>query len=143
MYHFTKDTMNKQRITIIILAITGIVSSFLPWGKESSRLGSHVYDGFESGGVVTMILFAIPLLLSFIGKFKSPLRGTKLAVAILSSLFAFIFGLWRLSRFYSDVQGTFSTATHETGLLLVILTGIGLPVVAALLLLWKNKNQTT
>ena len=53
--------MNKQRIGILIVAVIGMLATFMPWIKIPI-VGTIM--GTEEEGWITFILFAIPLVIS-------------------------------------------------------------------------------
>lgn len=84
------NTMNKQRLTILIVAILGVIGTFLPW--ISTPFGS--VKGTEGDGYITLALYAVVLVFSVLGKTKEPLKGGLLIGAIIIALVASAVGLY-------------------------------------------------
>lgn len=91
MLGFSKtNTMNKQRLTILIIAILGAVGTFLPW--ISTPFGS--VNGTEGDGYITLVLYGVVLVFSVLGKTKAPLKGGLLIGAVIIALVASAVGLY-------------------------------------------------
>jgi len=122
--------MNKQRLSILIASGLGALATFLPWAKV---LGLSV-SGTAGDGWLTLILFAIPIILSLKGEKTSRIQGKELYGAIVPAALAALIGIWKITDFNSATAGAemmgVSVASIGVGLYLLVLAGIAVPVVA-------------
>ncbi|GAB2760202.1 hypothetical protein [Salinimicrobium soli] len=113
--------MCDQRIAIILLACLGVASSFMPWVKIPI-LGHQI--GTEYTGWLTLALFIIPFVISFLGQTSRLLKGVKLYIALLASLIAAGIGIWQIIDLDSGLT------TVEYGLYLMVISGLVIPLAA-------------
>jgi hypothetical protein len=87
--------MHKQRKLILIAAIVGIISIFLPWITISAGgpgLNMSVNrNGFHGSGVVVFLAFAATVILVLTGDEKMSLRRTSWIIALALGLVALLF----------------------------------------------------
>ncbi len=88
--------MSKQRLGILILAVIGMLSTFMPWVKVPIV---GIVKGTEDEGWLTFILFAIPLVLSLLNDKSKPLKEKLLIGSIVPSIIAALIGIWKNKRF--------------------------------------------
>lgn len=128
--------MNKQRLAILIAAGLGVTTTFLPWVKVPI-IGT--INGTKGDGWITLVLFAIPLIISLLNDKKTKIEGGLLYCAIIPSLVAGGIGIWKIIDFNSKMsdlgdspiaQALGSSVSIEFGLYLVVLVGILLPILA-------------
>ena len=129
--------MNKQRLAILIVAGLGALAAFMPWVK-APIVGK--INGTEGDGWITLVLFAVPLVISLLKDKTKALKGGLLYGAIIPSLVAGAIGLFDINSIMSDIggynsfaKGLGATVSIEFGLYLVVLAGIALPIFAFLL----------
>ena len=136
--------MNKQRLAILIAAGLGVLATFLPWVKVPI-IGT--IDGTKGDGWITLVLFAVPLTISFLNDKTKAIEGGMLYGAIIPSLIAGIIGIWKIIDFNSKMsdigdnpfaKALGATVSIEFGLYLLVLVGIGLPIAAFLI---KDKES--
>ncbi len=122
--------MNKQRLTILIIAILGAVGTFLPW--ISTPFGS--VSGTEGDGFITLVLYGVVLIFSVLGKTKAPLKGGLLIGAIVLALVASAVGVYDIMN-AKKLLG--SIGSIGIGLYLVAAAGI---MIAILSFVIKDKK---
>jgi len=138
--------MNKQRLGILIVASLGALATFLPWVK-APIIGT--INGTKGDGWITLVLFAIPLIISLLNDKTQAIKGGLLVGAIIPSIIAGIVGVWKIIDFNSKMsdigdnpfaQALGATVSIEIGLYLVVLAGFALPLIAYLV---KDKTITS
>jgi ABC-type phosphate transport system permease subunit len=131
--------MNKQRLAILIVAGLGALATFMPWVK-APIVGT--INGTKGDGWITLVLFAVPLVISLLNDKTKALKGGPLYGAIIPSLVAGAIGVWKIIEFNSKMsdigdnpfaKALGATVSIEFGLYLVVLAGIALPIVAFLI----------
>jgi len=118
--------LNKQRKFILIAAVVGVISIFLPW---VSILGFSA-NGFHSYGIMVFIAFVASGIVAIMGDQTKPLDQAmwliELVAGVLALLFTFIF--------MSDLSGGIGFgAGFGIGLWLAILSALGVLASAWLL----------
>lgn len=128
--------MNKQRLAVLIVASLGVLATFMPWVKVPI-VGT--INGTKGDGWITLILFAVSLIISLLNDKKAALKGKLLYGAIIPSILAGIIGIWKIIEFNSKTsdfgdnpfaQAFGAAVSIEFGLYLVVLAGILLPILA-------------
>jgi hypothetical protein len=129
--------MNKQRLAIAVIAISGMLATFMPWVKLP-MIGS--VDGTKgSSGWVTMALFAIPLIISLLNNRSKSVAAPLLYAVVAPALAAAIFAIWKIHDFNSAMsnigdspfaQALGATVSIGFGLYLIVIAGILLPIAA-------------
>jgi hypothetical protein len=131
--------MNKQRLAILIVAGLGALATFMPWVK-APIVGT--INGTKGDGWITLVLFAVPLVISLLNDKTKALKDGQLYGAIIPSLVAGAIGIWKIIDFNSKMsdigdnpfaKALGATVSIEFGLYLVVLAGIALPIVAFLI----------
>lgn len=139
--------MNKQRLAILILAGLGVTATFLPWVK-APILGA--INGTEGDGWITLVLFAIPLVISLLNDKATKIEGGPLFGAIIPSLVAGVIGIYKIIDFNSTMsnigdnpfaQALGASISIQFGLYLVVLSGILLPICAVALKFNETKSE--
>ena len=106
--------MHKTRTTLLVLAVIGIIGSFLPW----ARFLGEVKSGISGDGVITLILFAIGgAICFFIGDKAQPLAKGMGIVVMLTGGIAAIVGIVDLLDIPSPIK-------PGIGIWLVIIAGV-------------------
>jgi peptidoglycan/LPS O-acetylase OafA/YrhL len=67
------NTMHKQRKFVMIAALVGLISMFLPWIKISFMGISKSENGLHGNGFLILIAFIAAGVLAFLGDQKSPM----------------------------------------------------------------------
>jgi len=136
--------MNRQRLAILIIASLGALATFMPWVK-APIVGT--INGTEGDGWITLVLFAIPLIISLLNDRTKSLQGGLLIGAIIPGLLAGVIAIWKIIEFNSKMseigdnpfaQALSSTVSIGFGLYLLPLAGIALPIAAFLM---KDKEE--
>lgn len=116
--------MEKKRLTIFVIALVGMLGTFLPWAK----IGPVSASGTGADGWYTFVLFAIGGAIAFfLGDRSTPISKGALAGVWITAVIAFIVGIID----FFDVSG--SPASVGFGLILVVLAAIAQVLVAFLM----------
>ena len=118
--------MNKQRLYILIAAILGAFGTFLPW--VNTFIGS--VSGTVGDGWLTLILFAVVIVLCLVKDKDKRLEGRALYGAIASSVLAAVIGLYAITNINA---AAFGVASVGFGLYLVVLAAIAVPALGFLI----------
>lgn len=132
--------MNKQRFAVIIVAIIGMIATFLPWYRivEVGTL-----SGVASSGWFTFIIFVVVIILALRKNLREEMGvGVVWSVNLLSLLAAFIV-LWRIIDVWFAQEGVLTlggSMEHvpgnqvgiQYGAWVVVAAGICVPLVAYL-----------
>lgn len=131
--------MNKQRLTLLILASLGVLATFMPW---SSLPVLGAMSGINTKiGKFSLVLFTIPLLGSFIGDRTKDLKGILLYVVVLSSVLSVLFNtvqLWVLTSVDPETSNPIDYILADqirvdVGLFLALLSGVLIPVLVKIM----------
>lgn len=132
--------MNRQRFAVIIVAIIGMIATFLPWYKIV-EVGT--ISGMSSSGWFTFIMFVIVIILALRKNMQEDMSmGISWSVTIFSLLASFVV-LWRMIDVWFAKEGMFSLGgnmdnimgsqvTVGYGAWIVVIAGICIPFVAYL-----------
>lgn len=85
------QTMSKQRKFILILAIIGVISIFLPW--YSVALYNMSINGFHGSGIVVFLAFVCAVIVALMGDQTKSLDRTMWMVALVAGGLAFLITL--------------------------------------------------
>ncbi|NCE73174.1 hypothetical protein [Odoribacter sp. Z80] len=100
--------MNRQRLVVIVLAVTGMIATFLPWYRIAQ---AGTLSGISSFGWFTFIMFLIVVVLALCKNLREPLgMGVAWSIGIVSFLASFIM-LWRMTDVWFAREGIFSFGT--------------------------------
>ena len=118
--------MNKQRFAVIIVALIGLIATFLPWYKIV-QLGT--ISGMSSSGWFTFIMFIIVIILALRKDLHEDLSmGISWSITICSLLASFVV-LWKIIDVWFAQEGMFSLGGGMEGILgsqVIIAYGAGL-----------------
>lgn len=132
--------MNRQRFAVIIVAIIGMIATFLPWYKIV-EVGT--ISGMSSSGWFTFIMFVIVIILALRKNMQEDMSmGISWSVTIFSLLASFVV-LWRMIDVWFAKEGMFSLGgnmdnimgsqvTVGFGAWIVAIAGICIPFAAYL-----------
>jgi hypothetical protein len=90
------DKINKQRIFIMVLAVIGIISVFLPWlkGSDGSSISGIAGKGFQSWGA--LLACAGTIVICTLGDTTEPLTGLFKWVAVGLCGIAALLGIYKV-----------------------------------------------
>lgn len=139
--------MNRQKFAVFIVAIIGMIATFLPW-YGIDKFGT--VSGMSSSGWFTFIMFALVLLFGLRKNLKEEMSmGMIWGTSILSMLAACVV-LWQAMDVFFAKEGIFSIGDQAEvalsqmkvmyGAWIVMLAGIGIPLVA---IAFKKPRYTT
>lgn len=132
--------MNRQRFAVIIVAIIGMIATFLPWYKIM-EVGT--VSGMSSSGWFTFIMFIIVIILALRKNMQEDMSmGISWSVTIFSLLASFVV-LWRMIDVWFAKEGMFSLGgnmdnimgsqvTVGYGAWIVVIAGVCIPFAAYL-----------
>lgn len=130
--------MNKQRFAVIIVAIIGLIATFLPWYRIM-RVGN--LSGMSSSGWFTFVMFVVVIILALRKNLQENLSmGISWSMTICSLLASFVV-LWRMIDVWFAREGMFSLGGNMDGIpgsqvavgygaWIVVIAGICVPLVA-------------
>lgn len=132
--------MNKQRFAVIIVAIIGMVATFLPWYRF---MNMDTLTGISSSGWFTFIMFVVVVVLALRKNLKEDISmGISWSMTMCSLLASFAV-LWKIIDIFFAKEGMFSLGgnmhgimgsqvTVEYGAWVVVVAGICVPLAAFL-----------
>jgi len=119
------QTMNKQRKFVLIAAVIGMISMFLPWGKIS--LFGYTAGSFKGTDVeysfIPIACFIVSGLMAFMGNQKQTLTTTNWFITIICGAVATLFTIWKFVDMPDGVTTGF-------GIYLAILSSLGVLIAA-------------
>lgn len=130
--------MNRQRFAVFIVAIIGLIATFLPWyGVEN--LGT--ISGFRSSGWFSFIMFIIVLFLAMRGNQRLNMTNRNVGWITVFSALAAIVVIWRMFDIYFSrdtsitLGGSMGNLTGNEvyigyGAWLVVIAGVLIPFIA-------------
>ena len=135
--------MSKQKLVVFIIAIIGMIATFLPWYEMGNSGMIMVY---RTSGWFTFIMFALAFLFGLRGKQKNDMTGGLLYLASIFSLLAAFAVMWQLIALGLNKEGAQMTVAGNMmaqqtrvlyGAYQVLIAGICLPFGA---FLFRNKK---
>ncbi len=128
------QTMNKQRKLILITALAGIISVFLPWFSAGAFGFSVHVNGFHGWGILTFLCFIAAIGIALIGMQTEPLdKGLWFAAMICGAIAL----LAIIITIFSSQSADFGFASSGLGF------GIWISLIAAIgviIFSWLFKN---
>lgn len=130
--------MNRQRFAVLIVAIIGIIATFLPWYRIM-EVGT--VSGMSSSGWFAIIMFIITIILAVRKNLHEDFTmGISWSITICSLLASFVV-LWKMIDIYFAKEGMFSLSGNMYGIMgsqvkveygawLVVIAGICIPLAA-------------
>lgn len=138
-FHSNFNNLNNQRKCIIITAVIGILSSFLPQYSVNYSYSANnegVETALRSGMIFfSFIIFGIPILMSLIKDVSTTLKRGKLYFAIIPPA---IFGILMLMGAGQGSNEPGKLGSNQFGYYLVMLAAITIPIIG---LLYKSKDK--
>jgi hypothetical protein len=93
--------MHKQKSIILAACGAGMIATFLPW---ASVLGMTV-NGTKGDGLISIVLFAIALLLTMIGDRSKALGGGSYWGVVVCGVAALALGIYEIINIKSKLKG--------------------------------------
>lgn len=130
--------MNKQRFAVMIVAIIGIIATFLPWYRITD-IGT--ISGLSTSGWFTCLMFIVTIILALRKNLQEDMSmGVSWCITICSLLASFVV-LWKMIDIYFAKEGMFSLGgnmygimgsqvTIEYGAWILVIAGICVPLAA-------------
>lgn len=130
--------MNRQRFAVLIVAIIGIIATFLPWYRIM-EVGT--ISGMSSSGWFTILMFIVTLILVVRKNLHEDMTmGVSWCITICSLLASFAV-LWKMIDIWFAKEGMFSLGGNMYGIMgsqvkveygawLVVIAGICVPLAA-------------
>jgi hypothetical protein len=131
--------MNKQRIFVIILALVGAASLYLPW--VTSAKGSVDGTLFPKTGWIIPALFIITIIISFLGDRKSDIKGLLfylVTILPLTTAGIAISNILTINSQMTSHHGNANIFEIGIGLYTIIVIGLLIPVI---LYVFKQKKR--
>lgn len=128
------QTLNKQRKFILIAALVGIISVFLPWFSAGAFGFSVHVSGFHGWGILAFLCYAAAIVIALLGTQLNPLDKTMWFAAMICgavALLAIIITI--LSSQTSDFG--FVSANLGIGIWISLIAAIGIIIFS-----WLFKN---
>jgi hypothetical protein len=135
--------MHKQRVSIIIATVIGMVATFLPWVTAMNAMGNISVDGTHEAvgrvGWFTLLLFGITVTMVLIGdKRRAISRGKAFYSTLVPSTIAALVGGVHIMQMLDELA---IGEQFGIGIYLVVLAGIAVLVVAITLRDKANGKQ--
>ncbi len=134
--------MNKQRFAIIIIALIGMIATFLPWYRVG-QLG--VVAGTSALGWFTCLLFIVVIVLALLKNLREDMTmGISWSVTAISLLASFVV-IWRMINVWFADEGILNLGGGLLGnqvrigygAWIVVLAGICIPLAV---FLFRNRQ---
>lgn len=135
--------MSKQKLVVFIIAIIGMIATFLPW-YEVGSVGMIM--GYQTFGWFSFVLFALAFLFGLRGKQKNDITGGLLYMISIFSLLAAFAVMWQMITIGLNKEGAQMTVAGNMmarqtrvlyGAYQVLIAGICLPFGA---FLFRNRT---
>jgi len=136
--------MSKQKFVVFLIAIIGMIATFLPW-YEIGNLGMTM--GYQTVGWFTFIMFALVFLLGLRKEAKQDMSMGLLYLGSFFSLLAAFVVLWQMITLGLDKEGGSMSVTGNAlanatrvlyGAYQIVIAGICLPFGA---FLFRNRKS--
>ncbi len=131
------QTMNKQRKLILIAALAGIISIFLPWFSAGAFGFSVHINGFHGWGILAFLCFVTSLIISLMGEQTKPLDKTMWFVAIICGALSLLSIVITIFSSQTGDYG-FASANLGFGIWISLIASIGIVLFAWI---FKNPEQ--
>lgn len=119
--------MHKQRLGIITAAVAGMTGTFLPW--FTAPIVGHI-RGTKGDGWITLIMFALALMVTVIGSRKNPLNTVQLITAAILGGGAGVVGMWKIISIKMKIKDISDNEAISQALDSLTSIGAGLYVIA-------------
>jgi hypothetical protein len=119
--------MSKQRKFVLISAVVGFISMFLPWISISMFGFRQNVNGMHDKGIIVFLCFVVAGIIAYIGNQTLNLDKTKWTVTLIAGALALLFIIW----FYSQANNTImGPSLVGYGLYLAAIASIGILISA-------------
>jgi hypothetical protein len=126
-YVMNFQTMSKQRKFVLISAVVGFISMFLPWISISMFGFRQNVNGMHDKGIIVFLCFVVAGIIAYIGNQTVNLDKTKWTVTLIAGALALLFIIW----FYSQANNTImGPSLVGYGLYLAAIASIGILISA-------------
>ena len=136
------QALNRQRKMILIAALVGLISVFLPWFTISAGgLGNNLSvstNGFHGSGIIVLLAFAASLIMALTGEPGEPLRSRSWIITLGLGVIALLFVGINMSNL-SGASGGYGIVQAGYGFGLWIALAASLAILAAG---WLYKNPS-
>jgi hypothetical protein len=102
------QAMHKQRKFVLIAALAGVISIFLPWISTSGLFAGFNVNGFSGGGVIVFITFIVAGAVAFMGDQTKPMEKNMWLIALVAAGVGFLFCVIRFSQISGNALGIVS-----------------------------------
>ena len=127
------QTLNKQRKSILILAVAGVISVFLPWFSAGAFGFSVHMNGFHGWGIFAFLCFLVAIGVSLVGTQIEPLEKNMWFAAIACGALALLSIVITMGTSGGDFG--FVTADFGFGIWIALVTAAGIVLSA-----WLFRN---
>ena len=117
-------TMHKQRLFVLIAAVIGIISMFLPWIRISVFGFSRVVNGMHGAGILVFLCLVLAGIAAYLGDQTRSLDNTMWMIVLICGGLGTLIMIWNIVHasttiFKSYLRfGIFLTALSTLGVLL-------------------------
>jgi hypothetical protein len=129
------QAMSKQRKFLLITALAGLISIFLPWHTAGGILEGLNINGFHGVGVLVFFLFAAVGVLAVVGDQAKPLDKTPWLIALAAGVISLLSIIARVS----GASDAFGILQPGIGLWISLAASIG---IVAFAWMFKNPGDT-
>ena len=117
------QTMSKQRKFVLISAVVGFISMFLPWMSVSMFGYSQSVNGMHDKGILVFICFVASGAISYLGDQTKNLDKNMWGITLLAGAVALLLVIW----FYSQASGSvLGSSFIGFGLYIAAIASIGI-----------------
>lgn len=102
------QAMHKQRKFVLIAALAGVISIFLPWISTRGLFAGLNVNGFSGGGVIVFIGFIVAGAMAFLGDQTKAMEKNMWLIALVASAIALLFCIIRFSQISGNSLGIVS-----------------------------------
>ena len=88
------QTMNKQRKFVLIAAVAGVISMFLPWVSISLLGFTQSVNGMHGSGILVFLCFAASGIVAYLGDQTKNLDKTMWLVTLIAGALATLIVIW-------------------------------------------------
>jgi hypothetical protein len=129
------QTMNSQRKLILVAAVAGVISVFLPWVTVSIFGESNSINGFRGIGIIVFLAFIAVAGISVMGNQSNKLDKTMWLGALGGGAIAFLFTLISFGTITDGGGMGFVSAGYGFGIWIALIASLGIVAFA-----WFYKN---
>jgi hypothetical protein len=115
------QTMNKQRKFVLIAAVVGVISMFLPWVSISLLGFTQSVNGMHGSGILVFLCFAASGIVAYLGDQTKNLDKTMWLVTLIAGALATLIVIW----YIIDVSGSAFGSFLGFGIYIAALAAIG------------------